>query len=99
MSKVQVHRHYSQKTFFCVFLKCTIVSDIYEHVQNPEQPIAYLMLPNEHLSGEASQRDVSLGHEQLTKRLTNVLIDFICKRLTDEGGNFQESSIFENDNY
>ena len=31
MCKVQVQRGYSQKTFFD--FKCTIVSDIYEHVQ------------------------------------------------------------------
>ena len=32
MSKVQVHKSCSQNTFFSVFLKSTIVSDIYEHV-------------------------------------------------------------------
>ena len=32
MSKVYVHKSCSQNTFFSVFLKCTIVSDIYEHV-------------------------------------------------------------------
>ena len=32
--KVQTHRSHSQKTFFfSVLLKCTIVSDIYEHVK------------------------------------------------------------------
>ena len=32
LSKVQADRSYSQKKLFLVFLKCTIVSDIYEHM-------------------------------------------------------------------
>ena len=35
MSEVQVHRSHSLKTFQ-VFLKWTVVSDLYEHVHNSE---------------------------------------------------------------